>query len=208
MAATNRAMAEPVTPETGTKTEAILSAAVKLFPQFGFRRTSMDDIAREAGVAKGTLYLYFAGKAEVFRAMQQRNFEDAEARCEAAEAEGGSFRDRLARVLEANYGWFHTHYGASEHLSELGLTRVTVGADIAARSEQVYARRLERMFEAAALAGEISLAAGDLPAEDLTATVLSAARGAKLASGQPVSPETYRQSLSRIAAMAAAAVRP
>ena len=201
-------MVETVAPEAGTKTEAILAAAVKLFTQFGFRRTSMDDIARDAGVAKGTLYLYFAGKAEVFRAMQQRNFDDAEARCDAAEAAGGPFRDRLTRVLDANYGWFHANFGASEHLSELGLTRLTVGADIAAKSDQVYARRLERMFETAASAGEINLAAGSLSIEDLTATMLSAARGAKLASGQPVSPEVYRQSLARIAAVAAAAVRP
>lgn len=51
------------------KAEAIIAAGEKLFSRFGYRRTSMDDIAREAGVAKGTLYLYFDGKAAVFRAM-------------------------------------------------------------------------------------------------------------------------------------------
>lgn len=193
--------------EAGTKTEAILAAAVKLFTRFGFRRTSMDDIAREAGVAKGTLYLYFAGKAEVFRAMQQRNLEDSEARCNAAEQAGSSFRDRLLRVLDANYGWFHAHFGASEHLSELGFTRVTVGADIAAVGETAYAGRLERLFVAADAAREINLTSSGLSAADLTATVLAAARGAKLQSGEPVSAEAYRQSLVRIAAMAAAAVR-
>ena len=201
-------MADSAPLDAGSKTEAILVAAVRLFTQFGYRRTSMDDVAREAGVAKGTLYLYYAGKAEVFRAMQQRNVEDAEARCDEAEAAGDTFRERLAGVLDGNYGWMHARYGASEHLSELGVTRSTVGADIAARSEAAYSSRLVRLFEAADQAGEINLSRSGLGAEDLTATVLAAARGAKQVSGEPVSPAAYHESLARIAAMAAAAVRP
>ena len=49
----------------------ILDAALRVFGQYGFRRTSMDDIAREAGIAKGTIYLSFAGKEEVFQALSE-----------------------------------------------------------------------------------------------------------------------------------------
>ncbi len=200
-------MVDTVPPDLGVKTEAILAAAMKLFTQFGYRRTSMDDIAREAGVAKGTLYLYFSGKAEVFRAMQQRNFDDAMSRCDAAEAAASTFEDRLAGVLDANYGWFHARYGASEYLSELGVTRVTVGADIAVQSEAAFATRLIHLFESSSATSEINLARSGLSAADLTATVLAAARGAKQASGEAVHPDNYRRSLTQIAAMAAAAVR-
>lgn len=200
-------MVQPA-PDPVPKPDAILAAAGRLFTQFGYRRTAMDDIAREAGMAKGTLYLYFAGKAEVFRAMQQRNFEEAEARCDAAEAADGALADRLARVLDANYGWMHARYGASEHLLGLGVTRVTVGAEIAAKSETAYAARFVRILEAAHAAGEIDLGRSGLSAADVTATVLAAARGAKTASGAPASPTAYRRSLALIAAMTAAAVRP
>ncbi|MDQ6420538.1 TetR/AcrR family transcriptional regulator [Paenibacillus sp. LHD-117] len=44
----------------------IIDAAVKLFSELGYHRTSMDDISREAGVAKGTLYYHFSGKGELF----------------------------------------------------------------------------------------------------------------------------------------------
>ena len=193
--------------ETGGKTEAILNAAVLLFGQFGYRRTAMDDIAREAGVAKGTLYLYFDGKAAVFRAMQQRNFEDVERRCDQAEAAGGSFRERLLSLLEANYGWMHIRYGASEHLSELGVTRLTVGGDLAEAHGRAYLKRLTRLFETADDIGEITLAGHGLSTETLTETILAAARGAKQSAiGQPVSPEAYRMSLAHIAVLAAAAV--
>jgi AcrR family transcriptional regulator len=45
---------------------AILAAARKLFASHGFDATSMDDIAAQAGVAKGALYHHFASKQEIF----------------------------------------------------------------------------------------------------------------------------------------------
>lgn len=42
---------------------------MKLFSGMGYHRTSMDDIAREADVAKGTLYYHFKGKAELFETL-------------------------------------------------------------------------------------------------------------------------------------------
>ena len=46
----------------------ILDAAEALFIRQGYVKTSMDEVAREAGVAKGTLYLYFKSKEELFLA--------------------------------------------------------------------------------------------------------------------------------------------
>ncbi len=43
----------------------ILSAAVELFRQYGFKAITMDDIARRAGISKKTLYQHFANKNEV-----------------------------------------------------------------------------------------------------------------------------------------------
>jgi AcrR family transcriptional regulator len=43
----------------------ILRSAMKQFQRRGYRHTSVDDIAREAGVAKGTVYLHFKNKAEL-----------------------------------------------------------------------------------------------------------------------------------------------
>lgn len=43
----------------------IVQAATELFIQHGYRKTSVEDVARRAGVAKGTVYLYFRHKAEL-----------------------------------------------------------------------------------------------------------------------------------------------
>ena len=47
--------------------EAILAAALEEFSARGFAATRLDDVARRAGVAKGTIYLHFADKETLFQ---------------------------------------------------------------------------------------------------------------------------------------------
>lgn len=49
-----------------TTRDAILDAAGTLLGRFGYHKTTMDDLAREAGVARRTLYLHFRSKDEIF----------------------------------------------------------------------------------------------------------------------------------------------
>lgn len=48
------------------KRECILDAAIRAFSKLGFKKTSVDDIARDAGVAKGTVYLACESKEDLF----------------------------------------------------------------------------------------------------------------------------------------------
>jgi AcrR family transcriptional regulator len=63
----------PATPRSvrdirsAARREAILSAALEEFSSQGFAAARLDDIARRAGVAKGTIYLYFADKETLFQ---------------------------------------------------------------------------------------------------------------------------------------------
>ncbi len=54
------------TSEKSDKHQRILDAALTLFHQKGYEPVSLDEIAREAGIAKGTLYLYFRDKDDLF----------------------------------------------------------------------------------------------------------------------------------------------
>jgi TetR/AcrR family transcriptional repressor of mexJK operon len=56
-------------PEKGGKAAAILAAAERAFLAAGFGAVSMEQIAREAGVSKATVYAHFAGKEELFGAV-------------------------------------------------------------------------------------------------------------------------------------------
>jgi AcrR family transcriptional regulator len=48
------------------KLETIIDAAYKVFFKYGYQKTSMDDIAKEAMIGKGTIYYYFSTKEEIF----------------------------------------------------------------------------------------------------------------------------------------------
>jgi AcrR family transcriptional regulator len=51
----------------------IAEAALELFVEHGFAATRMEEIARRAGVTKGTVYLYFPSKEDLFRAVVKEN---------------------------------------------------------------------------------------------------------------------------------------
>lgn len=59
--------------EDPTKREQILDGAWRMFRQKGFDAASMNDITKEAGVSKGTIYVYFANKEELFAALIDRH---------------------------------------------------------------------------------------------------------------------------------------
>ena len=62
----------------GTK-DKILEVANKLFSRFGFHKTSMDEIARIARKAKGSLYYHFASKEELFTEVVAKEIENLKA---------------------------------------------------------------------------------------------------------------------------------
>lgn len=53
--------------QRGGKRDQIVAAALVVFSRDGFHEAKMEDVAMEAGVGKGTLYLYFRGKDELLR---------------------------------------------------------------------------------------------------------------------------------------------
>lgn len=59
------------------KRDKIIQASLKIFVKKGFFKTQMEDIAKEAGVAKGTLYLYFKSKEELFASFFENIFNQA-----------------------------------------------------------------------------------------------------------------------------------
>jgi AcrR family transcriptional regulator len=57
--------------------EKIIQAAIESFSQTGFDRTKMEDIAKRLGLSKGTIYLYFKSKEELFTAICEHNLQSS-----------------------------------------------------------------------------------------------------------------------------------
>lgn len=82
------------------KEQQIMQAARDLFARFGFKKTTIDEISQAAGIAKGTVYLYFKDKKQLLVRIGMHELLESQA---ALAAELSSERDpaqRLRRIVE------------------------------------------------------------------------------------------------------------
>ena len=81
--------------------EEITAAALELFVERGFANTRLDDVAARAGISKGTLYLYFENKEELFKAVVREALVArlVEFRSQIDKYEGSTF-DLLALMMK------------------------------------------------------------------------------------------------------------
>jgi AcrR family transcriptional regulator len=92
--------------------DEILAAALASFAERGFAATRLEDVAARAGISKGTLYLYFKGKEELFEAVVRAtllpNLERVEALAASFEGPSALLLERLlltiAGVMDSRVG--------------------------------------------------------------------------------------------------------
>lgn len=192
--------------ETTTRVDQIAEAALRRFSRYGFKRSSMDDVAREAGLAKATLYLHFKGKDDVFRAMLALIGRRVEDRCRAVVATPGPFPARLAALLDAHYGTGYACFGSGEHLVELKSVMTSIASAEVDAFEAIFARNAAALIAEAEAAGEIAVSRTGLSSDGLISTLMLAAAGAKV--GKSPSCELYGARLRDLAAVFGAALAP
>ena len=120
--------------------ERMLEAALTLFSRHGFKRCSMSDIAREAGVARATLYLRFADKRAVFEALAASVVDDALTSAEDAWRVDACLADNLEATILGKDLRFFRLLRATPHGAEL--------FDLDAELARVEANRLDAGFNA------------------------------------------------------------
>jgi TetR/AcrR family fatty acid metabolism transcriptional regulator len=86
----------------GPKRDAILRAAIDVFAERGFFNAQVADIARVAGVAAGTVYLYFKGKDDLLVSIFERSMREGLANGRAAVGKLHDPRERLLRLARAH----------------------------------------------------------------------------------------------------------
>lgn len=90
--------------------ERLLQAAREHFTRFGYRRANVGDIARDAGIAKGTVYLFFRSKVDLFVAVAMQA--EAEMRMRVVAEVGdrpASIRAHLERLFRLQMEMFAEH---------------------------------------------------------------------------------------------------
>jgi AcrR family transcriptional regulator len=189
------------------KPNAIVLAGLKLFTQYGYRKTSIDDIASAAQVAKRTVYLHFDNKAAVFLAILEYLGDQVRQRCAAAEGAGGTAVDRLTGLLDAYFGMAFEIFSKSEHMPELQetfsmLARARIG-DLNAEYENRLANFLRSLQKTGAIGGPPQ----GLTVEQIVHILVRTAEGAKHDPEMLGDRKALERRLRELAILAIAAMR-
>lgn len=138
-----------------TRDNRIVEAAGQLFARYGVGKTTMNDISREAGVARQTLYNAYSGKDEVLRAVVRHNIEETRERVLARWSEASDLGRKLDIYFEEGPLAWYDLIQSSPDLAELldGLHR------IAKEEMEQLAAQWTDMF--AVLLQDVGVAAGD-----------------------------------------------
>ncbi|HRC88098.1 MAG TPA: helix-turn-helix domain-containing protein [Thermoanaerobaculia bacterium] len=102
-------MQEPRSKEvvlTEFRIQSILEATMRVIAREGLPGTSMNAIAQEAGIAKGTIYLYFRDREELIERVAQATFQELLDELDEVFAAPAAFHERFVRLVEKLFGFF------------------------------------------------------------------------------------------------------
>ncbi len=179
--------------------DTILEAAFAAFATYGFRRTSMDDIAQKAGMSRSALYLHYRNKEDIFRSLTQRYFETSVANVAAVLSADGEPDEILAAAFVAKDGAIMEVVLGTPHGSELMDAGFATSGDLAAEGEA----RIVALL-AAWLAGR-RLPEGIGSPEEIAQTIMAALKGLKSSAHDF---RSYRAGQERLARMFGRAIQP
>jgi AcrR family transcriptional regulator len=161
-----------------TKREAVLRAATALFSRHGVRKTSMDQIAREAQVAKPTIYVYFKDKDALYAAVCESVGEGIVAQARAAAAVAGSLPARVAAVLAAKFTAVHELIDASPYAHELLNAHNAQAKHSIEAANSAFRVVLSEVIEGAVGQKELDLRGAGLTVPDLVQQLMQVGHGA------------------------------
>ena len=91
------------------RVQSIRDAAMRVIARKGMAAATMQEIADEAGIAKGTIYLYFRDREDVVEKAFENSMNDLHQRVDEALETPGTFEQKLRAVLAAQIGFFQTN---------------------------------------------------------------------------------------------------
>ena len=152
-----------------TRPQELLDAALTLFVEKGFAATRSEEVAHAAGVSKGTLYLYYPSKEELFKAVVRQNLSNLIAEgIELAESYQGSTSDLLVELM--NIWWQRFGNTPAAGIHKVVLSEVRNFPEIA----EFYVRQVvEPAHRLLGQAIELGIAQGEFRAVDVADTVHS-----------------------------------
>lgn len=164
---------------TKDKRGTILAAAFDVFMNYGFRKTSMDDIARAAGMSRPALYQVFRNKTEIFRALSHALMRRTADEARHALQADLPFGERLFNALDVSILELHRKIDSTPHGAELLGVNDEVAGDIEEDWCETMTKVLGEAVTEAVRSGEISLDGLGLDAPAVAGIMVQAMEGLK-----------------------------
>lgn len=137
------------------KYEEIAQAAVKLFERKGYHATSVQDIADEVGLQKGSLYHYISSKEDLLMQLAHRSISDFNAKMERLlEDQALTNRERLLQALENHLHVVTTHQSLTTVLLREAFSLKEEPQKVIQELSDKYLNLWTRMLEEGVAAGE------------------------------------------------------
>lgn len=169
-------MAAPVLEEAGRR-EEILAAARTIFAHYGFRRASLEEIARETGISRTALYHHFRNKEDLFRAMCEAIYLRASVKAEEAAASEEPIDAKLRDVLDAQVGWIFRNLEKSRHGLEIVDESHRLCADVTGAWSRRSLKLLTQVLERASHAGNLAPSVSGFTPESAASFLWACAHG-------------------------------
>ena len=154
------------------KRRVVLAAALGVFGRYGFQKTSMEAVAKTAGISRPGLYLLFPNKEQLYRAVMQGVMERGQQAMEACFAdESLSFEERTVAALDALLGQYvetQVARDVSELLENSGPQLGSMFHDYQLRAKATISAQVESLAPP-------GLLTADLGADDVMDVLFSAA---------------------------------
>lgn len=172
-------MSQPATADMDLKRARVLEGAMRVFLNYGFSRTTMDDIARAADMSRPALYLLFRNKTDIFRAIASSMLAQS-TETTRAELEGDRpFAERMMAAIDKSFIAMMRLVSGSAHGAELLDIKNSLACDIAASWRADMRTSIARAIEREARRVGVDLPSQGLSAEGVANLLLDGLEGIK-----------------------------
>lgn len=188
----------PIEPDNDPKRARVLDNAMRVVLAYGYHRTTMDDIARAADMSRPALYLLFKNKADIYRAVATRMFQDSAQRIGDIMAGDGPLGDRLFRAIDGMMIQMMAAIHASPHGAELLDLKSQLAGGLVEHWHSTLAGTFGRAITAEAERLDVDLSARGLSAEILAELLLDGLEGMKSRASDVETQRTAARQMVRV----------
>ncbi|MGB1747692.1 MAG: TetR/AcrR family transcriptional regulator [Pseudohongiellaceae bacterium] len=161
------------------KRDTVYDAASVVFAQYGFRRTTMNDIAKSAGISRPALYLMFENKEDLFQGLAAHRLDQAIDSALSVLQGNGKIADRFLESLLVFEQIFYEPIADSPHGTELMDISLSLASEIMTKKLARFHAALTKSLSEAEARGQITFARTPMKPRAFVELLFTALNGVK-----------------------------